>query len=118
MVTDSLTGDELVRVLASLASPHRMRVLAALVGGRKHVSGLARDLGISRALLQVHLKKLEKAGLVSSQVELSDDAKAMKFYEVSTFTLNLTPQSVAAAAATLTDLDHVDLDTTTSMKGS
>jgi DNA-binding transcriptional ArsR family regulator len=106
--TNELTGDELVRVLSSLGSPHRMRVLAALHGGRRHVSGLARDLGISRALLQVHLKKLEKVGLVSSELELSDDGKAMKFYEVSSFALHLTPESIANAAATLTDVDAVD----------
>ena len=63
-----LTGDRLVEVLATLASPHRLRVLAALTGGRTYVSQLARDLGISRALLQVHLKKLEKAGLVTAIV--------------------------------------------------
>jgi hypothetical protein len=27
-------GDDLVRMLAALASPHRMRVVAALAGGR------------------------------------------------------------------------------------
>ncbi len=66
-----LSGDRLVEVLATLASPHRLRVLAAPTGGRAYVSQLARDLGISRALLQVHLKKLEKAGLVTAPLELS-----------------------------------------------
>jgi DNA-binding transcriptional ArsR family regulator len=98
-----LTGDELVRVLATLASPHRLRVLAALSTGRNYVSRLARDLGISRALLQVHLKKLEKAGLVSAELELSEDGKAMKFYQVKAFALHLTPQLIATAASTLTD---------------
>ena len=59
--------------------------------GRTYVSQLARDLGISRALLQVHLKKLEKAGLVTAHLEVSDDGKAMKFYEVVPFSLHLTP---------------------------
>jgi predicted transcriptional regulator len=78
-------------------------VLAALSTGRHYVSALARDLGISRALLQVHLKKLERAGLVSSELELSEDGKAMKYYQVNAFALHLTPQSVATAAKTLTD---------------
>jgi DNA-binding transcriptional ArsR family regulator len=99
----SLTGDELVQTLATLASPHRLRVLAALAAGPIYVSQLARDLGISRALLQVHLKKLEKAGLVSTHVEVSADGKAMKFYEVVPFSLHLTPQTVVAATATLSD---------------
>ncbi|MBY8875572.1 winged helix-turn-helix domain-containing protein [Micromonospora sp. PLK6-60] len=99
----ALTGDELVQVLATLASPHRMRVLAALSTGRNYVSRLARDLGISRALLQVHLKRLEKAGLVTAHLELSEDGKAMKFYEVTPFVLHLTPQALVVAARTLTD---------------
>jgi DNA-binding transcriptional ArsR family regulator len=102
MSKDQLTGDALVQVLGTLASPHRLRVLAALAGGRAYVSQLARDLGISRALLQVHLKKLEKAGLVTAHLELSEDGKALKFYQAAPFSLLLTPEVVAAAAATLT----------------
>ena len=97
-----MTGDELVSVLATLANPHRVRVVAALAEKRNYVSALARELGISRALLQVHLRKLELAGLVTSAVELSDDGKAMKFYEVTPFTIQLTPKEIMAAAATLT----------------
>jgi predicted transcriptional regulator len=97
----SVTGDTLLKVLATLANPHRMRVVAALVQERNYVSALARDLGISRALLQVHLRKLESAGLVRSTVEVSDDGKAMKYYEVAPFALHLTPEAIAAAARTL-----------------
>ncbi|GAA1311466.1 ArsR/SmtB family transcription factor [Saccharothrix xinjiangensis] len=95
------TGDGLVLALATLANPHRLRVVAALVRERNYVSELARELGISRALLQVHLRKLEHAGLVTSQLELSPDGKAMKFYEVTRFHLDLTPESVANAVRTL-----------------
>jgi predicted transcriptional regulator len=101
-----MTGDALLRVLATLANPHRMRVVAALAEERNYVSRLARDLGISRALLQVHLRKLEAAGLVSASVEVSADGKAMKFYEVAPFALHLTPETIMAAARTLsTDKD-------------
>ncbi len=104
------TGDELVRVLATLASPHRLRVVAALVRERNYVSRLARELGISRALLQVHLRKLEMAGLVSAHLELSEDGKAMKFYEVDQFMFTLTPEAVAVAAQTLTVPETVEQD--------
>ncbi len=96
-----LTGDAMLRVLATLANPHRMRVVAALAGERNYVSALARDLGISRALLQVHLRKLEAAGLVSASIEVSADGKAMKFYEVAPFALHLTPETIMIAARTL-----------------
>src|ERR1041385_8332816 len=78
-----------------------MRIMAALAGERNYVSQLARDLGISRALLQVHLRKLEAAGLVSASVEVSADGKAMKFYEVARFALTITPETVRVAARTL-----------------
>ena len=99
-------GDALLRALATLANPHRMRILAALAEERNYVSRLARDLGISRALLQVHLRKLEAAGLVSASVEVSADGKAMKFYEIAPFALHLTPDTIRIAARTLnTDRD-------------
>ncbi|MGY0063090.1 ArsR/SmtB family transcription factor [Streptomyces sp. LZ34] len=97
-----LSGDELVRVLATLANPHRLRVVAALARERMYVSELARALGISRALLQVHLGKLAAAGLVTARVEVSEDGKAMKFYEVNRFAIELTPETVEAAERTLT----------------
>lgn len=77
-----MTGDTVLRMLATLANPHRMRIVAALAGERNYVSRLARDLGISRALLQLHLRKLESARLVSATVEVSADGKAMKFYGI------------------------------------
>jgi predicted transcriptional regulator len=96
-----VTGDSLLQVLATLANPHRIRVVAALAEERNYVSRLARELGISRALLQVHLRKLDAAGLVSASVEVSADGKAMKFYEVTPFTLHLTPEIIKIAARTL-----------------
>ena len=96
-----MTGDQLLRMLATLANPHRLRVVAALADQRNYVSQLARELGISRALLQVHLRKLEAAGLVSALIEVSEDGKAMKFYEVTPFTIQLTPKEIMAAATTL-----------------
>jgi len=103
-----MTGDELLRVLATLANPHRLRVVAALAKQRNYVSQLARELGISRALLQVHLRKLQAAGLVSAAIEVSEDGKAMKFYEVTPFAIQLTPQAIMAAATTLTTSSELD----------
>jgi predicted transcriptional regulator len=101
METTGMTGDRLLQVLSTLANPHRLRVVAALAGERNYVSRLARELGISRALLQVHLRKLEAAGLVSADIEVSDDGKAMKFYQVRPFTVDLTPQLIKTAARSL-----------------
>ena len=96
-------GEQLLAVLAALANPHRLRVIAALAtGGRNYVSQLARDIGISRPLLHLHLQKLEEAGLVVSRLELSSDGKALNYFEVSDFALTLTPSAIARAAQSLT----------------
>jgi DNA-binding transcriptional ArsR family regulator len=96
-------GDRLLATLAALANPHRLRVVAALAaGGRNYVSQLARDLGISRPLLHLHLARLEEAGLVVSRLELTDDGKARNYFDVSDFAIELTPAAIAEAAPTLT----------------
>src|ERR1043166_2034483 len=90
-------------MFAALANPHRLRILAALhEGGRTYVSQLAREIGISRPLLHLHLQKLEEAGLVTSKLELSRDGKALNYFEVAEFAFHLTPAAVADAARTLT----------------
>jgi DNA-binding transcriptional ArsR family regulator len=100
-----MTGDELVRMLAALSNPHRLRILAALARGSVHVSRLAREIGLSRPLVHMHLQRLEAAGLVAGRLELSQDGKAMRFYEVTPFAVQLTPDTIAAAADTLGPAD-------------
>src|SRR5438309_6185611 len=98
-----MEGDRLLATLAALANPHRLRVVAALAGGgRNYVSQLARELGISRPLLHLHLQKLEEAGLVTSKLELSRDGKALNYFEVADFDVELTPSAIIKAARSLT----------------
>jgi|RhiMetdeSRZDD1v2_1073273.scaffolds.fasta_scaffold2984933_1 DNA-binding transcriptional ArsR family regulator len=97
------TGAELARILAALSNPHRLRIVATLAGGSVHVSQLAREVGLSRPLVHMHLQRLEAAGLVTGRLELSDDGKAMKFFEVTPFAIHLTPELVVQAARTLDD---------------
>jgi predicted transcriptional regulator len=97
-----MTGDDLVEVLAALANPIRLRIIARLAGGRQYVSRLAREIGVSRPLLHMHLQKLEAAGLVAGSLELSADGKAMKYFEVTDFDVRLTAAALADAAASLT----------------
>ncbi len=66
------------------------------------MSQLARLMKISRPLLYLHLKRLEEAGLVKGYLEISDTGKAMKYYEVVPFQLNLDQRSIAKAAETVT----------------
>ncbi|MGI6492032.1 MAG: ArsR/SmtB family transcription factor [Pelotomaculum sp.] len=96
------SGDELLQMMEALANPHRLQIIALLTGRRVHVSQLAREARISRPLLYMHLKRLETAGLVTSRMELSEDGKAMNFFEVTPFVLYLDPERIKEAAKTLT----------------
>lgn len=104
MVTarQEVTGDELGRVLAALAHPQRLRIVASLAGGRAYVSELARAVGLSRPLVHMHLQRLEAAGLVTGSLEYAADGKAVKFFDVVPFSYQLTPALVAEVAPTLT----------------
>ena len=93
----------MLAVLAALASPPRLRIVAALkTAGRNYVSQLAREVGISRPLLHLHLQKLEEAGLVASKLELSSDGKALNYFEVADFDFELNPAAIVKAVKTLT----------------
>lgn len=97
-----MAGDRLLTQLNALASPHRLRIVATLIiSGRQYVSQLARDVGMSRPLLHLHLQKLEEAGLVTSKLELSDDGKALNYFEVTDFEIKLTPAAVTHAVKSL-----------------
>jgi DNA-binding transcriptional ArsR family regulator len=102
MTVERPSGDELVAMLAALANPLRLRIVARLAGGRDYVSHLAREIGVSRPLMHLHLQRLEAAGLIVGSLELSEDGKAMKFYELSDFDLHLSAAALAEAAKTLT----------------
>ncbi len=101
MDSEDLTGAELLAVFAALANPHRLRILGALADGRQYVSLLARQLGMSRPLLHMHLQKLQAAGLVAGELELSEEGKAVKYFAATPFSLHVTPQAIKAIAPTL-----------------
>ncbi|KUO19282.1 ArsR/SmtB family transcription factor [Streptomyces dysideae] len=105
MVAAPPTGDQLVMMLAALANPLRLRIMAKLAVRRDYVSSLAREIGVSRPLLRMHLQRLEEAGLIVGTLELSDDGKAMKYFEVTDFDLHLSASALTEAAKSLTSSD-------------
>ena len=98
-MNEILTSEQLVAMLTAIAHPLRMLIIAELAEGRVHVSELARRLGMSRPLLYMHLDRLEKAGLVTGQLELSEDGKAMKYFELVPFEVCVTAETVVCALA-------------------
>jgi DNA-binding transcriptional ArsR family regulator len=94
-----VNSPELSARLAAIASPQRMRILANLSEGSLHVSELARRVSMSRALLYMHLTKLEEAGFVKGHLELGQDGKALKYFEVVPFAITIDIAAVKDALA-------------------
>lgn len=84
-----MDSDELLALLAAVGHPQRLRVIAELADGRQYVSELARRLEMSRPLLYMHLDRLEKVGLVVGSLNASEEGKALKYFELVPFELNL-----------------------------
>ena len=109
-MNEILTSEELVTVLTAIGHPLRLRIIAELAGGRVHVSELARRVGMSRPLLYMHLDRLEKAALVTGSLELSEDGKAMKYFELAPFEVRVTADTVVRALAEDKQNDEQALD--------
>ncbi|WP_456396138.1 ArsR/SmtB family transcription factor [Thermococcus sp.] len=79
---------EITTIAEALSSPIRVRILKMLCEKEWYVYELAKTLNISRQLLYLHLKKLEKAGLVESELRLEpNDPRAKKYYKAKQFRL-------------------------------
>jgi predicted transcriptional regulator len=91
-------AEQLLARIQALAHPARLWIVAHLAEGRRaFVSQLAREAGISRPLMKMHLRKLEAAGLVVSAFETAESGKAANFYQIAPFALSLDPRIIAAA---------------------
>jgi DNA-binding transcriptional ArsR family regulator len=96
------SGDQLLTLLEALSNPQRLKIIAVLSEGEQYVSQLARELGISRPLLYLHLKKLEEANIVSSDMEILESGKAAKYYMLNSFHFEMNEKIIHELAPTLT----------------
>ncbi len=87
--------EELAAVCEALSNPVRIRILKLLSEKEWYVYELAKELGISRQLLYLHLKKLEKAGLVESELRLGPgDPRAKKYYRAKQFRITIDNETI------------------------
>ncbi len=80
-----MTCEELAKLLSALGHEMRLRIVSLLASRREmYLSEIASSLNISRALAKVHLKVLERAGLVESRLVLDEErGRALRFYRIS-----------------------------------
>ena len=81
-----LTLKELVELCDALSHPLRVRILKLLLEREWSVYELAKRLNVSRQLLYLHLRKLERAGLVESDLGfVKDSPKVKRYYKAKRF---------------------------------
>jgi len=88
LLLSMVTLQNLVNLGDALSHPLRIKILKTLMEKEVSVYELAKEIGISRQLLYLHLKKLEKAGLVESDLRLEGN-KAKKYYKVRKFSFTI-----------------------------
>ncbi len=88
--------EKLAERLDALGHPLRLNIVALLAGGEMYLSEIGSHLGVSRALAKIHLRKMEKTGLVRSKIVLVEgEARALRYYELQDFDIRLTPRKIA-----------------------
>lgn len=84
------TMQKIVDIGEAIRHPLRLKILNLLSSREWYVYELARELNVSRQVLYLHLKRLEKAGFVEGDLRLeADDMRAKNFYRLKYFTVDL-----------------------------
>ncbi len=81
--------NQLILIAKALGNPIRLQILTILSKGGCYVSELARKLEINRTLLYLHLTKLEETGIIFSEMKVSLDGKALKYYYLKEFSFTI-----------------------------
>jgi ArsR family transcriptional regulator len=84
------TLQQITTIGEAISHPVRLKLLYLLSERERYVYELAKDLNLSRQVVQLHLKRLEKAGFVESDLRLEDnDNRAKKFFKLKEFNVTL-----------------------------
>ncbi|WP_067843054.1 ArsR/SmtB family transcription factor [Amphibacillus sediminis] len=85
---------QLLTILDALSHPVRLKIISSLFVKSQYVSELARSLEISRPLLYLHLQKIEEAKLITSNMEISETGKALKYYKLNSFQFEISEKMI------------------------
>ncbi|WP_456328234.1 ArsR/SmtB family transcription factor [Archaeoglobus sp.] len=88
-----ITLKTLVDVCDALSHPFRVKVLKMLLEREWSIYELAKELKVSRQLLYLHIRKLEKAGLVESDVRL-EELRVKRYYKAKKFKIVLSDELI------------------------
>ncbi len=89
--------EQLSTKLKALSHPMALKIVTLLAreGEDMYLNQIAKSLGINRALAKIHLKKLERGGIVKSRVVLVErEAVALRYYKLEDFDIHLSPEEL------------------------
>ncbi len=84
----------MVKVLKVLSVELRLQILVLLAEKPRYAYELAQKLGISYPLVHLHLRALERAGLVVSEYEVTEGGKLRRYYRIKNFRIEISPESL------------------------
>lgn len=88
--TMTKTLQQITDIGEAISHPVRLKLLYLLSERERYVYDLAKDLNLSRQVVQLHLKRLESAGFVESDLRLEDnDNRAKKFFKLKDFEVKI-----------------------------
>ncbi|WP_457548827.1 ArsR/SmtB family transcription factor [Archaeoglobus sp.] len=88
-----ITLKNLVDICEALSHPLRVKVLKMLLEREWSIYELAKELKVSRQLLYLHVRKLEKAGLVESDIRL-EELRVKRYYRAKKFKIVLSDELI------------------------
>jgi len=74
------TVTELAKLLNFLGNEQRLNILKAITHEEKFAREISEEVGISRPLVNIYLKQLEKAGLVTGENRIGEEPPYLKRY--------------------------------------
>ncbi len=84
------TLQQIITIGEAISHPVRLKLLYLLSERERYIYELSKDLDLSRQVVQLHLKRLEKAGFIESDLRLEDnDNRAKKFFKLKEFNVEL-----------------------------
>ncbi len=90
------TLQQITTIGEAVSHPVRLKLLYLLSERERYIYDLAKDLALSRQVVQLHLKRLEKAGFVEGDLRLEDnDNRAKKFYRLKEFNVQLDIEDIS-----------------------
>lgn len=77
---DPVTLPELAKLLGFLGNEQRLNILRSIIHDEKFAREISEEVGISRPLVTIYLKQLEKAGLVTGTNHVAEEPPYLKRY--------------------------------------